>query len=330
MKAWVLEDLNKLLLKEVQEPEIEENEIKIKVEGCGICHTDLHIIKGEVEIKKLPVIPGHQIIGKIVKKGKKVKGFEISDLVGVPWLNEVCFDCEYCKKGFENLCENPKFTGLDIDGGFAEYTKTNYKFAYKLPEFFRDIIFAPLLCGGVIGLRALKQINLKEKGSILGLYGFGSSAHIVLQIANFYGFNVYVFSRSEEHRGLALKLGAKWAGNSMDKPPEPMDGAIVFAPKGFLMVEALKNIKKGKRVVSAGIYMDDIPSFPYKNLWEERVLTSVANSTREDVKDIIEISKKIKFNIEAEIYNFEELDLALKKLEAGKIQGSAVLKINPK
>ncbi len=330
MKAWVLEDLNKLILKDAQEPEIEENEIKIKVEGCGICHTDLHIIKGEIEIKKLPVIPGHQIIGRVVEKGKKVKGFEISDLVGVPWLNEVCFACEYCKRGFENLCKNPKFTGLDIDGGFAEYTKTNYEFSYKLPEFFKDIIYAPLLCGGVIGLRALKQTNLKEKGSILGLYGFGSSAHIVLQIANYYGFNVFVFSRSEEHRGLALKLGAKWAGNSKDKPPEPMDGAIVFAPKGFLMIEALKNIKKGKRVVSAGIYMDDIPSFPYKFLWEERVLTSVANSTRGDVKDIIEISKKIKFNIEAEIYGFEELDFALKKLEAGEIKGSAILKVNHK
>lgn len=330
MKAWVLEDVNKLNLKEIKEPEIKENEIKIKIEGCGICHTDLHIIKGEVKPKKLPVIPGHQIIGRVVEKGKGVKGFKVSDFAGVPWLNEVCLRCEYCKKGFENLCDSPKFTGLDLDGGFAEYTKVNYKFAYKLPEFFKDITYAPLLCGGVIGLRALKQTNLEKKGSILGLYGFGSSAHLVLQIANFYGFVVFVFSRSEEHKELALKLGAKWVGNLYDKPPEIMDGAIVFAPKGFLMIEALKNIKKGKKVVSAGIYMDDLPSFPYNLLWEERVLTSVANSTRQDVKDIIEISKKLKFKIEAEIYNFEELNLALKKLEEGRVQGSAILKINPK
>jgi len=328
MRAWVLEKVNHLFLKEVEEPKVNDEEIKIKVEGCGICHTDLHIIKGELEPKKLPVIPGHQIIGRITEKGKNVFGFEVSELVGVPWLNEVCFKCQYCKNGFENLCENPKFTGFDIDGGFAEYHKTNYKFAYKLPKFFENIKYAPLLCGGVVGWRALKQTNLKEKNSILGLYGFGSSAHIVLQIANYFGFNVFVFSRSEEHKELALKLGAKWAGNSNEKPPELLDGAIVFAPKGFLMVEALKNIKKGKRVVSAGIYMDDIPSFHYNLLWEERVLTSVANSTREDVKEIIEISKKLKFNIEAEVYNFEELDLALKKLEEGKVQGSAILKIN--
>ncbi|MEJ5166417.1 MAG: zinc-dependent alcohol dehydrogenase family protein [Thermoanaerobaculia bacterium] len=328
MKAWVLEKPENLILKDIDRPAVKDNEIKLKVEACGICHTDLHEFRGEIPLPVLPVVMGHQIIGRVVEKGEGVSGFELGDLAGVPWLNEVCGVCEFCKKGLENLCENPKFTGLHINGGFAQFHKTNYRFAYKLPAFFEDIKYAPLLCGGVIGWRALKQTKLKGKGEFLGLYGFGSSAHIVLQIANYLGYKVFVFSRSKDHRNLALKLGAEWAGEPSGIPPSKMDGSIVFAPKGFLMIEALKNTKKAGRVVSAGIYMDDLPSFPYNLLWEERVLTSVANSTREDVRELLEISEKFNLKIEAEIYPFEELPQALFKLEEGKIQGSAVLKVD--
>lgn len=328
MKAWVLEGPNKLFLKELEDPEPGENEVLIRVEGCGICHTDLHELKGEIPLKNLPVILGHQIVGRVVKKGNGVKGFEVSDLVGVPWLNEVCGECQFCLRNQENLCENARFTGLHINGGFAQYHKSNYGSVFKLPEFFEDISYSPLLCGGVIGWRALKQTKLKEKGEILGLYGFGSSAHIVLQIALYLGYRVFVFSRSEEHRKLSMELGAEWAGEPMEIPPSKMDGAIIFAPKGFLMIEALKNLKKGGRVVSAGIYMDDLPSFPYNLLWEERVLTSVANSTREDVRELLSLSEKFKIKIEAEIFPFEKLPEAFQNLEDGKINGSAVLKID--
>ena len=327
MKAWVLDKPQSLKLKEIEKPKEKVEELLIKVMGCAICHTDLHEYLGEISLPLLPIILGHQIIGKVESKGEKVKNFDLGELVGVPWLYKSCMRCNYCNEGFENLCDNALFTGLNVNGGFAEYHIVNYNFAYKLPPQFEDITYAPLLCGGVIGWRALKQTNLKDKGSILGLYGIGSSAHIVLQIANFFNFKVFAFSRSEKHRELAIKLGAVWAGNPQDIPPDKMDGAIVFAPKGSLMVQALKNLKKGKRVVSAGIFMDDIPSFKYNLLWEERILTSVANSTRADVKELLNLSIEINFKIETEIYNFEDLEKAILNLKNSKIKGSAILKI---
>lgn len=327
MRAWVLNKPKDLKIQEIKKPEPDKNEILIKISGCGICHTDLHEYKGEIKLPFLPIVLGHQIIGRVEEKGKNVKGFEKGELAGVPWLYNSCQKCNCCREGLENLCENAKFTGLDVNGGFAEYHKINCDFAYKLPKFFEDIKYAPLLCGGVIGLRALKKTNLKEKGSILGLYGIGSSAHIVLQISKFLGFEVFAFSRNEDHINLALKLGATWAGKPDENPPEKMDGAIIFAPRGSLMIQALKNIKKGKRVVSAGIYMDEIPSFSYDLLWEERILTSVANSTRKDVRELIEISERFKLKIESKIYPFEDLNEAFDDLELGKVKGSAVLKI---
>lgn len=328
MRAWVLDKPKSLSIKEIENPKEKEEELLVRVYGCAICHTDLHEYLGEISLPLLPIILGHQIIGRVESKGENVKNFDLGELVGVPWLYKSCMKCNYCNEGFENLCDNALFTGLNVNGGFAEYHIVNYNFAYKLPAFFEDIRYAPLLCGGVIGWRALKQTSLKEKGSVLGLYGIGSSAHIVLQIAKYMKFRVFAFSRSQEHRELALKLGAEWAGNPQEKPPEKMDSAIIFAPKGFMMVQALKNLKKGKRVVSAGIFMDDIPSFQYNLLWEERVLTSVANSTRVDVKELIEISKEAKIEVETEIFPFEKLAEVFNLLDKSEIRGSAVLKIN--
>ncbi len=315
-----------LKLKEIEIPEPSSGEILIKVSACGICHTDLHVIEGELPLKKLPIIPGHQIIGRVEKVGENVKKFKKGDRVGVAWLYSSCGKCKYCIKGMENLCDFPEFTGYTKDGGYAEYVVSREEFTYKIPDNFSDLDAAPLLCAGIIGYRSFKLSNVKE-GENLGLYGFGASAHIVIQIAKFYGCKVFVFSRSEKHRKLAEELGADWVGTSTDNPPVELDSAIIFAPAGELYLSALKLLRKGGAVASAGIYMSPIPSFPYELLYNERIIRSVANSTREDALELLSLASKIPIKTRVEEFPLEAANLALQFLKKGGINGAGVLRI---
>jgi propanol-preferring alcohol dehydrogenase len=329
MKAMVLEkpdyiEKSPLVLKELKIPEPQEDEVLIKVLVCGVCHTDLHIVEGDIVPPKYPLIPGHQVIGKIEEIGEKVEGFKKGDLVGVPWLHYNCGQCKYCKKGLSNLCENILFTGFHVNGGYAEYMVAKKTAIYKIPDTVDITSFAPILCGGVIGYRALKLTNVKD-GQKLGLVGFGSSAHIVLQIALHKNMEVYIFSRSEAHRRKALEMGAKWAGKLGDALTEKLDGIIVFAPIGDTLVESLKYVDKGGAVVSAGIHMTDIPSFPYSLLYEERSLKSTANSTREDVEETIKLAVEIPIRPVVTTYPLELANKALQDVKHSKIDGSAVL-----
>ncbi|MCP2520493.1 zinc-dependent alcohol dehydrogenase family protein [SCandidatus Aminicenantes bacterium Aminicenantia_JdfR_composite] len=319
---------NPLKIEEIEIPQINENEILIKVNACGICHTDLHIIEGELPPVKMPVIPGHQIVGIVEKIGGKVTKFKVGDKVGVPWLHSTCGKCEFCKRGKENLCNNAKFTGYHVNGGFAEYSKVSEDFAYRLPENLSNLNIAPLLCGGVIGYRALKLSEIKP-GERLGLYGFGASAHIVIQIALYWNCEVYVFTRSEAHRTLASKLGAVWTGRAEDNPPKKMHTSIIFAPAGYLVREALRVLEKGGTIALAGIYMTPIPEIDYSLIYHERKITSVANSTREDVIELLKLAKEIPLKTEIQIFSLEEVNKALQLLKRSEIKGGAgVLKIH--
>jgi len=305
-------------------PKVDSNQLLIKISKCGLCHTDLHVIEGELRQTKYPIIPGHQIVGKVIETGSDVKNLKKGDRVGVAWLYKSCGSCKYCKKGMENLCENALFTGCSVDGGYAEYMVSDGDFTYSLPEGFDDVQVAPLLCAGIIGYRSFKLINA-EKGDKIGLFGFGASAHIVIQIAIYTGCEVYVFTRSEKHKELALKLGAKWVGKATDSPPEELDSAIIFAPIGSLYINALKTLRKGGAVASAGIYMSDIPQFPYELLYHERKMISVANSTRQDAQELLLLAAKIPIKTEVEIFPLSKVNDALILLKQGKINGAAVL-----
>jgi propanol-preferring alcohol dehydrogenase len=319
---------NPLKLEKIEIPEIGEREILIKINACGICHTDLHIIEGELPPVKLPIIPGHQIVGIVEKTGSKVSRFKVGDKIGVPWLNSTCQECEFCIRGKENLCNNAKFTGYHVNGGFAEYTKISENFAYYLPEDLSDLSIAPLLCGGVIGYRALKLSEIKP-GERLGLYGFGASAHVVIQIARYWNCEVYVFTRSQAHRDLASKLGAIWTGRAEDNPPKKMHSSIIFAPAGYLVKEALRVLEKGGVISLAGIYMTPIPEIDYSLIYQERKIVSVANSTRKDVTELLDLTKKIPLKTEIQIFPLEEVNKALQLLKKSEIRGGAgVLKIS--
>lgn len=331
MRGMVLEKIDKiennpLKLSEIEVPEPSSDEVLIKISVCGICHTDLHIIEGELPQKKLPLIPGHQIVGVIEKTGENVKNLKRGERVGVAWLHSSCGRCKYCLKGMENLCDSPEFTGYTVDGGYGEYAVSREEFTYKIPENFSDQDSAPLLCAGIIGYRSFKLSNVKNGGN-LGLFGFGASAHIVLQIAKFLGCKIFVFSRSEKHRKLAEELGADWVGTSKEKPPEELDSAIIFAPVGELYIDALKILRKGGTVASAGIHMSPIPSFPYELLYNERIMRSVANSTRNDAIELLSIASKIPIKTKVEIFPLEEANIALQLLKKGVINGAGVLKI---
>lgn len=333
MKAAILHsqqpiENNPLKLEKIEIPEIGEREILIKINACGICHTDLHIIEGELPPVKLPIIPGHQIVGIVEKTGSKVSRFKVGDKIGVPWLNSTCQECEFCIRGKENLCNNAKFTGYHVNGGFAEYTKISENFAYYLPEDLSDLSIAPLLCGGVIGYRALKLSEIKP-GERLGLYGFGASAHVVIQIARYWNCEVYVFTRSQAHRDLASKLGAIWTGRAEDNPPKKMHSSIIFAPAGYLVKEALRVLEKGGVISLAGIYMTPIPEIDYSLIYQERKIVSVANSTRKDVTELLDLTKKIPLKTEIQIFPLEEVNKALQLLKKSEIRGGAgVLKIS--
>ncbi len=331
MRAWQLEKPQPVEDKPLNPadlplPEIGEHDLLIRVSVCGVCHTDLHIVEGDIEEHKLPVVPGHQIVGTVERAGQAVTRFKVGDRVGVPWLNWACGRCDYCRRGLENLCEFGRFTGYDVNGGYEEYQVTDENFAYSIPDVFTDEQAAPLLCAGVVGYRALRLAGAKDVQR-LGMYGFGASAHITLQIARRWGVQVYVFTRSPEHQALARELGATWAGGSDDDPGALMDASIIFAPAGSLVPVALKGLRKAGTMVLAGIHMTPIPQFDYSLLWEERVIRSVANATRQDAEELLRLAAEIPVRTEVETFPLDQANDVLAKLKRSEINGAAVLKI---
>lgn len=328
MRAMLLNEQKKpLVLGDIPKPRPKDNEILIKVKTCGICRTDLHIKDADLPHPKLPLVLGHEIVGVVEEAGKQAKGFKPGDRVGVPWLGKICRHCEFCKQEQENLCDNAQFTGYQIDGGFAEYTACDADFAIPLPSGIDDEHIAPLICAGLIGFRSYRKAAPKKT---LGLYGFGVAAHIVVQIAVQEGKEVYAFTREEDRQGqeFAKKLGAVWADGSMTPPPVLLDAAIIFAPVGELVPVALKALKKGGRCICGGIHMSDIPSFPYRVLWGEKTLQSVANLTRQDAKEFFHITAKFPINTSVTVYPLEKADQALEDFKHSRIQGAAVLNIS--
>jgi propanol-preferring alcohol dehydrogenase len=324
MRAMVLRgQRERLRLEEMPEPEPGPGQVLVKVRACGLCRTDLHIVDGELTRPKLPLVAGHQVVGEVVATGADPAGMHSGDRIGIPWLGWTCGECRYCRSGRENLCDRARFTGYDVDGGFAEYTVADARFCLSLPDGFGDVEAAPLLCAGLIGYRSLRMAG---EASRLGLYGFGASAHIVLQVARHRGQRVFAFSRPGDDRAqkFALELGAEWAGGSDARPPEELDAAIIFAPVGELVPAALGAVAKGGTVVCAGIHMSDIPSFPYAMLWGERSLRSVANLTRADGVEFLRVAAQIPIRTEVEAFELEQANAALDRLRAGKVRGTAV------
>ena len=333
MKAMVLAESgpieeNPLLLSEVPNPKPGPGEILIRVKCCGICHTELHTVEGELADVKLPITPGHQVVGIVEKRGKDASRFSPGERVGAAWLYSACGQCRFCLGGKENLCENARFTGFHVDGGYAEYLRIPEKFAYPIPEIFSDEEAAPLLCAGIIGYRALRLSEIKPGGR-LGLYGFGASAHVAIQVARYWGCRVYVFTRSEDHRTLAARLGADWVGTADEDPPTKIDGAIIFAPAGGLVPAALGVLERGGTVALAGIYMTAVPELDYgKFLYHERTVRSVANATRRDGQEFLEIAERIPIRTTVQVFALEEANRALQLLKSGQINGAAVLSVS--
>lgn len=329
MKAIVLEkqqylEENPLRLKDVPTPEPKDDEIRININICGACRTDLHIVEGELPAHKMPVIIGHQIVGRVDKLGKSVSKWKLGDRVGVPWLYKTCGKCKYCKSGKENLCDNAMFTGYDANGGFAQYTVISQDFAYQLPENYSDLEVAPLLCAGVIGYQAFQATGLKNEGR-LGLFGFGSSAHIIIQVAIHLGLEVYVVSRTQKELDLAKNLGAKWVGHINDDMETVLDAGIVFAPSGELLVKSLEKLDKGGRIVSAGIYTTPLPGFDYSLIYPEKCLTSIAHTTRQNVSSFLKVASEFKIKTQINKYELKDAQLALLNIKNSKISGSTVL-----
>ena len=299
-------------------------EIRVRVAACGVCRTDLHVFDGELQDPRVPIIPGHEIVGRIDALGQGVEGLHMGQRVGIPWLGHTCGTCVYCTSGRENLCDRPLFTGYTRDGGFATAAIADARFAFPLGEAGGDVSLAPLLCAGFIGWRSLVTAG---DGKKLGLYGFGAAAHILVQVARWQGRSVFVFTRPGDAatQAFARGLGAVWAGGSDEMPPEPLDAAIIFAPVGALVPTALKAVRKGGRVVCAGIHMSDIPGFPYRLLWEERQLVSVANLTRQDGLDLLRLAPEIGIVTTTTVYPLQQANQALADLRAGKFEGAAVL-----
>ena len=327
MRAMVLHTVGEPLeMHDLPVPQPSDKQLLLKVETCGVCRTDLHIVDGELEHPNLPLVLGHQIIGTVQAVGSSVSDFEVGDNVGVPWLGYTCGECEFCRSDQENLCDNAQFTGYNINGGFAEYTVADAHFCFPIPENYPATQAAPLLCAGLIGYRSLRKTGNAQK---LGFYGFGSAAHILTQVANYQDKQVYAFTRPGDRKGqdFARSVGAAWAGGSETLPPEKLDAAIIFAPVGKLVPQALKAVKKGGSIVCAGIHMSDIPSFPYKDLWEERSIESVANLTRQDGVDFMGLAPKIPVESNVTTYTLEQANEALDDLREGNFEGSAVLKI---
>ena len=325
MRAMVLNKIGAALeWTELADPEPGPDEIRVKVSACGVCRTDLHVVDGELPDPKVPIIPGHEIVGRIDAIGARVQGLNMGERVGIPWLGHTCGICPYCIGGQENLCDHPLFTGYTRNGGFATATITDARFAFPLGEIGSDVALAPLLCAGLIGWRSLV---IAGNGKKLGLYGFGAAAHILAQVAKWQGRSVYGFTRPGDlaTQDFARQLGAAWAGASDEMPPEPLDAAIIFATAGELVPLALKAVRKGGRVVCAGIHMSDIPSFPYGLLWEERQVVSVANLTRQDGIDFLGLVPEMGIVTKTTTYPLNQANHALADLRAGRFEGAAVL-----
>lgn len=311
---------------ELPVPEPGPDEIRIRVSVCGACHTDLHIVEGELKPKKTPLVPGHQIVGEVDKKGSNVSRFRVGDRVGVTWLYSACGHCAYCQRGEENLCDNARFTGYDHDGGFAEYTVVHADFAHPIPDGFPDIQAAPLLCAGVIGYRSLRLSEIRP-GQRLGLYGFGASAHIAIQVARHWDCEVYVFTRSKNHREHALELGAVWTGSAMDDPPASMDSSIIFAPAGEIVLDALRVLRKGGTVAINAVYMTPIPEMQYDLIYSERTVRSVANCARRDAEELLKLAKEIPLRTDVEVYSLSTANEVLGRMKQSQIRGAAVLTV---
>jgi propanol-preferring alcohol dehydrogenase len=328
MRAMILEAQRQpLKLAEVLVPQPGVGQVLVKVHTCGVCRTDLHVLDGDLNEPKLPLILGHQIVGTVSGLGEGVSRFSLGQRIGVPWLGYTDGTCRYCLRGQENLCDHPQFTGYTLDGGYAEYAVADQRYCFPLPESYSDLAAAPLLCAGLIGYRTYRLAG--EHVERLGIYGFGAAGHIIAQVAAYQGKKVYAFTRPGDSgtQAFARRLGAYWAGGSDEMPPDELDAALVLAPVGALMVTALKAVAKGGVVVSGGIHMTDIPAFPYHLLWEERVIRSVANLTRQDGDEFLAIAPKVPVKAEVTPYRLEDANQALDDLRSGKLDGAAVLTI---
>jgi len=331
MKACVLQspapiETNPLQFTDVPKPEPQAGQVLVRVRACGICRTDLHVTEGELPTRKMPVIPGHQVVGVIEAAGANARRYPTGTRVGIAWLHSTDGTCEYCKAGKENLCNNPAFTGYTVDGGYAEYALAEENFVYPIPEGFDDLKAAPLLCAGIIGFRSLRLSGI-GRGGRLGLYGFGAAGSVAIQVARYWGAEVYISTRDERHQKLALELGAVWAGGTVAEPPVQLDSAIVFAPAGEIVPAALKALKKGGTLTLGGIHMSQIPALNYNLLYQERVVRSVANNTRQDGHDFLRIAAEIPIHTEIQVFPLKDANRALNALKNDAIRGAAVLQV---
>ncbi len=331
MRAMVLDsqadpERDPLSLRDIAIPAPVPRQIRVRISVCAVCHTDLHIVEGDLPLHKKPVVPGHQIVGVVDALGQGSKSFREGDRVGIPWLHWTCGECAYCRRGNENLCERARFTGWDVDGGYAEYVVVPEDYAYALPQSFADEHAAPLLCAGIIGYRSYRLSGAK-KGDRVGLYGFGASAHIVLQFARHLGNECYVFTRTPAHAELAKKLGAAWVGRAEEQPPEKLDCALVFAPVGPIVPLALRATRKGATVVSAGITMTPIPQLDYADWYHERVLRSAANSTRQDAREFLALAAEVPVRTEVAVFPLEQANQAVFAMKHSKVSGAPVLQL---
>lgn len=326
MRAMVLEEPGRPLAPAcLKTPQPGLGQVLVRVHACGVCRTDLHILDGELTRPKLPLIPGHEIVGTVAALGEGVTQFQVGDRIGVPWLGWTCGECRFCRRGQENLCEQARFTGYTLDGGYADYTVADQRYCFRLPEGYDFAEAAPLLCAGLIGYRSYRMAG--PDAQRLGIYGFGAAAHIIAQIAVHQGRQVYAFTRpgDAETQAFARRLGAVWAGDSTEQPPEPLDAAIIFAPVGALVPAALRAVAPGGVVVCGGIHMSDIPSFPYHILWEERIVRSVANLTRRDGEELLAAARAANVRPTVQPFKLEQANEALERLRRGQITGAAVL-----
>jgi alcohol dehydrogenase, propanol-preferring len=326
MYAMVLQAPNTPLVPEERpDPSPGPGEVRVKVSACGVCRTDLHVVDGELPDIRYPIVPGHEVVGRVDALGENVDGLAPGVRVGVPWLGFTCGTCPYCREGKENLCDHPRFTGYTRDGGFASHLIADARYCFPLGEDGDDVALAPLLCAGLIGWRSLVMAG---DGKRLGIYGFGAAGHIIAQVARWQGREIYAFTRDgdSEAQQLALSLGADWAGASGDKPPAELDAAIIYAPVGALVLQALQALRKGGRVVCAGIHMSDIPSFPYDILWEERQIVSVANLTRQDGRDFLKVAREASIETTTTTFPLDQANEALARLRSGNLVGAAVLR----
>ena len=307
-------------------PELAPDAVLIAVRACGVCHTDLHVVEGELPSPLLPLVPGHEVVGVVEAVGERVTRFRVGERVGVTWLHDACGQCDFCKRGQENLCEAAHFTGYTADGGYAEYMAVPEKFAVPIPERFSDVEAAPLLCAGVVGYRSVRLSGL-QKGERLGIFGFGASGHIVIQLARHWGCEVYVFTRSPQHQQHARTLGAAWVGTAQERPPHPLDRAILFAPAGWLVPLALGHLSKGGTLAINAIHMSPIPEMPYGLLWHERTVRSVANVTRQDAEEFLPLAAEIPIRTDTQVFDLEAANRALQQVKASMVNGAAVLRV---